>query len=75
MMTIATSPLNHEATILDLQGDAVVLGRLREIGFIRGEHVRVWGRAPFGEPILVEIRGTSVALRKEEAQCVLLKPR
>ncbi|MEK7354965.1 MAG: FeoA family protein [Bdellovibrionota bacterium] len=71
-MTLAESPLNQEARIVDLFGDPVLVSRLREIGFIRGEVVQVRGRAPFGDPLIVEIRGAQVALRKEEASCVKL---
>jgi ferrous iron transport protein A len=70
--TLANSPLNQTGRISDLQGDSVIVQRLREIGFVRGEEVQVRGRAPFGEPILVEIRGAVVALRKTEALCVKL---
>lgn len=71
-MTLAETPNQGEGEIQDLQGDSVVLARLRELGFTRGERVYVQGRAPFGEPIIVEIRGATVALRKQEAACVLL---
>jgi Fe2+ transport system protein FeoA len=71
-MTLAELPNSVESRITGLSGDAIVLGRLRELGFISGETVRVNGRAPFGGPILVEIRGAVVALRKTEAECVQL---
>ena len=71
-MTLAELPLLAESPITGLEGDPVVVMRLRELGFIRGELVRLSGRAPFGEPLLIEIRGTTVALRKREAECVLL---
>jgi ferrous iron transport protein A len=70
--TIAQLPNLAEGQIVKLVGDAVVVSRLRELGFIRGENIRIAGRAPFGEPILVEIRGSTVALRKSEAACVHL---
>ena len=71
-MTLATINSNHVARIQDLEGDPVVVSRLREIGFVRGEDVCVRGRAPFGDPILVELRGAIIALRKAEAACVRL---
>jgi ferrous iron transport protein A len=71
-MTLATAPYFSLNLIRDLQGDPMIVTRLRELGFIRGAQVRVVGRAPFGEPILVEIRGAVVALRSGEAECVLL---
>lgn len=68
--TLATAQLNEPRKILDLKGDSVIVSRLREIGFVRGEEVQIRGRMPFGEPLLVEIRGAVVALRKSEAACV-----
>lgn len=70
--SLAEIPTHSQATILDLSGDPVVLARLRELGFMRGESVMVKGRMPFGDPIIVEIRGMTVALRREEAACVRL---
>lgn len=72
MKNLAEQKTNVDFAIQDLKGDPVVVGRLRELGFIRGECVRLVGRTPFGDPLLVEIRGTTVALRKGEAQCILI---
>lgn len=64
--------VNFQGTISDLTGEELLVSRLQELGFIRGEQVVVRGRAPFGEPLLVEVRGTTIALRKREAQCIQL---
>ena len=72
LTTLASIDLNKPALIRDLQGDSVVVSRLREIGFVRGEEVTARGRAPFGDPIMVELRGAIIALRKGEAACVKL---
>lgn len=72
LMTLANIETDQPARIRDLHGDPVVVSRLREIGFVRGEEVAVRGRAPFGDPILVELRGAIIALRKGEAACVKL---
>jgi ferrous iron transport protein A len=71
-MTLVNLPRQSERTITGLRGEKVLVARLMELGFVRGETVRFLGCAPFGEPFLVEIRGATVALRKEEAECVLL---
>ena len=68
--TLAEAVKDQPSIINAIEGDVVVASRLREIGFIRGESVTVRGRAPFGDPIIVEIRGAIVALRKSEAECV-----
>ncbi|MBA8886418.1 ferrous iron transport protein A [Dokdonella fugitiva] len=42
--------------------------RLRELGFVQGEPVRVVARGPLGgDPLLVQIGYTRFALRKAEA--------
>ena len=70
--TLADQPNQTRCQIRDLTGEAAVVLRLLEIGFMRGQEVFVQGRAPFGEPILIEIRGATIALRKREAQCILV---
>ncbi len=70
--TLKDVPKHAFFQIVGLTGDAVLVSRLREMGFNRGETVQVTGSAPFGEPLLVELRGAVVALRKEEAACVML---
>ena len=70
-MNLSELKVPSEATIKELVGEDHIVNRLRELGFIRGEIVRVSGRAPFGEPVLVEIRGATIALRRTEAQCII----
>ena len=54
-------------------GDAIAR-RLRDLGFVRGEPVRVVAFGPVGrEPVLVQIGFTRFALRRAEAARVRLK--
>lgn len=50
--------------------DAFFLERLRELGFVEGEKIKIHTRAPFKDPLIVEVRGAVVALRLKEAQCI-----
>jgi ferrous iron transport protein A len=55
-------------------GDAIAQ-RLRDLGFVAGEPVRVVAEGPFGaEPLLVQIGYTRFALRRSEAARVVLAP-
>jgi ferrous iron transport protein A len=48
--------------------------RLRELGFVAGEDVQVTAAGPFGaEPLLVQVGYTRFALRRAEADRVLLR--
>lgn len=49
-------------------GIDVISRRLRELGFVQGEPVRLLTRGPFGaEPLLVQVGYTRFALRRAEA--------
>lgn len=49
--------------------------RLRELGFIEGAKVRILHEAPFGgDPIVVEVRGALLALRRQEASQIEVHP-
>lgn len=48
--------------------DAVFRRRLLSLGVTRGAEICIIRTAPLGCPVQVEIRGTSLTLRKEEAR-------
>ena len=49
--------------------------RLRELGFVAGEAVEVIAAGPLGaEPLLVQVGFTRFALRRTEADRVLIRP-
>ncbi|MBV8048488.1 MAG: ferrous iron transport protein A [Paludibacterium sp.] len=48
--------------------------RLRDLGFVAGEPVRVVARAPWGgDPILIQVGSTRFALRRAEASRVVIE--
>ncbi len=59
-----------ELLVSGLSGQEAVVERLRELGVTIGEKVRILHLSPFGEPIVVQIRDTAVALRKSELLCI-----
>lgn len=57
----------------DAHADDPIARRLRELGFVGGEPVRVVACGPLGgDPLLVQIGYTRFALRRAEAARVLL---
>lgn len=44
--------------------------RLMELGFTPGQEVTVIAKSPFKDPLAVSVRGTIIALRKAEAECI-----
>lgn len=54
-------------------GDKTYRARLLSMGLTRGVVFSVERIAPFGCPLLINVRGTLLALRKHEANLLLLE--
>jgi len=48
--------------------------RLLDLGFVPATPVRVLRRAPMGDPVSYELRGTRICLRRTEAVRILVQP-
>lgn len=71
-MTLSQLAKGARATVTEVEdhgpGDQLAR-RLRALGFVGGEPVRVVGAAPLGgDPILVQVGFTRFALRRAEAE-------
>jgi ferrous iron transport protein A len=73
---LADQPAAAEVVIDGIVGDAVdaTLLRLWEMGLVPGTPVRVTRRAPWGDPLEVEVRGTRLVLRAAEARRFAVRP-
>ena len=60
------------ALIREVKGNDDLSRQIKEMGFVPGSTVRVHSRGPFGSPIVVELRGATIAMRKNEAERVEL---
>lgn len=70
MNSLAAKHRGFLGTVDSLVGDNVLVERLAELGIVPGANVCVKGMVGFGSLVIVEVRGTRVALRKSEANCV-----
>ena len=69
--TVSSGPVAADGAAADHELDL----RLFEIGFIDGERVRVVARGhPGGDPVAVRVGNTMFALRRFEAERVLVAP-
>ena len=77
-MTLSELPLHTPAvvdSVQDLHANDPIARRLRELGFVRGEEVRLVARGPVGgEPLLVQVGFTRFALRISEAKRIVIDP-
>lgn len=47
--------------------------RLLALGFVEGTEVLVKKVAPLGDPIIINLRGTDLAIRKKDAKLIHIK--
>lgn len=75
-MTLSELPLHTSAvveSVQDLHANDAIARRLRELGFVNGEEVRLVAKGPVGgEPLQVQVGFTRFALRISEAKRVVV---
>jgi len=72
-LTLEDLPVAAEARVGDVAGEDGVAIRLLEMGITPGTVVRVLGRAPFGDPLELQVRGYRLSIRRAEAARVMLE--
>jgi Fe2+ transport system protein FeoA len=71
-LSLAALRVGARARVISVKGSGAVARRLMEMGVVPGAHVRVIKAAPLGDPIEVRVRGYHLALRRAEAQSILV---
>jgi Fe2+ transport system protein FeoA len=69
-MTLTQLEIGRNARVIAVNGTSRITRRLMEMGVIPGADVRMVKAAPFGDPIEVNVRGYSLAMRRSEADSV-----
>jgi ferrous iron transport protein A len=72
-LTLADLPKIGLARVRGVPGTDSVAMRLRELGFTPGTEVTFVRQAPFGGPMVVDLRGYQLCLRPAEARLILVE--
>ncbi|MEO8573067.1 MAG: ferrous iron transport protein A [Pyrinomonadaceae bacterium] len=72
-MTLADLARGESRNVVSVHGDDAITRRLMEMGVVPGVAVRMVKAAPFGDPLEIKVRGYSLALRRSEAESVVLE--
>ena len=70
---LANLPHGESAEIHSMADDFAHRDRFLELGFTSGAPVQVLRKALFGDPIVIQVRGSRFALRKVDAQNITVK--
>jgi ferrous iron transport protein A len=77
VMGLVKLPRGRAAAVADVKAvsplPADLPARLRELGFLDGEEVRVLATGLSGGPLAVRVGETTFALRLREAECVTVR--
>ena len=71
--TLDKLSIGAKSIIVDIKADGSTKQRLQDLGFINGALVESLFRSPLGDPTAYKIKGTTIALRIEEANKILIE--
>lgn len=66
-------PRGVAATVVAVEGGDEVAGRLADLGLVPGTRLEMLTVAPLGDPMLFRLLGYRLALRRDEAERVLVR--
>lgn len=72
METLDKLNTGQSAVIAEVKGEPETCFRLRELGIIEGARVHMIRRAPLGDPVVFNIKGYELALRKRDISEILI---
>ena len=71
---ISELPPGQTAVIDEVDTSTTIGRRLQDLGFVSRTPVTVVRQAPLGDPVVYELRGTQLCLRRSEAKLVQVRP-
>lgn len=72
-MSICDLKPGQKAFITDIKGDEKLVKRLFALGCIEGTEITLKTFAPLGDPLIIDLRGFSLAIRKNDAKNILVQ--
>lgn len=72
-MSISDLKPGQMAVIDNIKGDDRFSKRLKALGCIEGTKITVKTCAPLGDPIIINLRGFNLAIRKKDAKNIWIK--
>ncbi len=72
MRTAADMKIGETAIIKDVDNSHFSSHRILEIGFTPGQEIELVSTSVFNDPIAISIRGTVIAIRRNEAKCIII---
>ncbi|WP_294379299.1 ferrous iron transport protein A [uncultured Clostridium sp.] len=72
-MSILNLNPGQKGIISEINGNSKLTKRLSALGCIEGTSIEFKRKAPLGDPLIINFRGFDLAIRKKDAQCIILE--
>ncbi len=72
MKTASSLRFGEKVKIRDIDSTNPSFRRLLEVGFTPGQEIQLVNTSAFNDPMAFAVRGTLIAIRKNEADCIIV---
>ena len=72
-MTLRDVKVDQTVSVVKLHGEGATKRRIMDMGITKGSEIFIRKVAPLGDPVEITVRGYELSVRKNDAQCVLVK--
>ena len=72
-MTLGDAAVGSTVIVAKIDGDGAYKRRIMDMGITKGSEILIRKVAPLGDPVEITVRGYELSVRKNDAQCVLVK--
>lgn len=73
ILTLDKIMLGNKARIINVNGDAEIKRRLLDLGIAPNSIIKSEFKSPFNDPVAYLIKGTTIALRLEDARNIVVE--
>jgi Fe2+ transport system protein FeoA len=64
--------VGDEVNVLSVAGNDDLRIKIMEMGVVSGARIKITKKAPFGDPLIILIRGYDLTIRKTEADLIIV---
>lgn len=72
-MTLGDAAVGSTVIVAKIDGDGAYKRHIMDMGITKGSEIFIRKVAPLGDPVEITVRGYELSVRKNDAQCVLVK--
>ena len=72
-MTLGEAKVGSTVVVERIDGDSAYKRRIMEMGITKGTELFIRKVAPLGDPVEITVRGYELSVRKNDAECVLVR--